>query len=336
LQRLLEAAVAPEFSQQRFDDVRSDLIRRLKNTVAKRPSSQVVDDLNEALLYGDWGEQAVITALESTQLQDLNKYVSEFWKTASAEVLVYGNYQPERVEILSAMLKDVVGTTQPPALPERKLLKLAAGESLQLKADVPHDDSVVAWYLQGADDTWNDRAATALTAQIMSSGFFQELRTEQQLGYVVGAYNFSKARVPALLMLVQSPVADANKVASAMQTFMLQVEPALDQEQFERHKVSLISDIMRPDKNLSERAEFLWQSIAAKEWDFNGRQTLADAVDALTLESWKAYFETVFLAQRHSLQVVTPGRWGVMPNGDYRVYDSAEAIKQGHAVYILP
>jgi insulysin len=99
--------------------------------------------------------------------------------------------------------------------------------------------------------------------------------------------------------------------------------------------VSLVSDILRPDKNLAERGEFYWQSIARKEWDFAGRQTLADAVNALTLSGWTHNFEEVFLAQRHALQVVAPGRWGIVPKGDYRVYDSAAAIRQDHEAYLV-
>jgi len=134
---------------------------------------------------------------------------------------------------------------------------------------------------------------------------------------------------------VQSPVADAAAVVTAMEDFMQEVEPGLDEAQFERHKVSLISDILRPDKNLNERREYYWQAIARKEWDFAGRQTLADAVGALTLDSWKAYYEEVFLKQRHSLQVVAPGKSGLLPKGEFKVFDSAQAIKAGHATYIV-
>lgn len=335
LQRLLDSIVEPTFNPQRFEDVRSDMIRGLQNSVAKRPSSQVVDDLNEALVYGEWGEKALIAALESIDMGSLDGYIRQFWQGATAEVLIYGNYNPDEVEQVSAMLESVVSDRPAPTLPERKVLKLAPGESLRYTVDVPHSDSVVAWYLQGAGDSWQDRAATALTAQIMSSGFFQELRTEQQLGYVVGAFDYPKLDVPGLVMLVQSPVADADTLATAMQAFMLRVEPALDEAQFERHKASLVSDILRPDKNLNERAEYYWQSIARKEWNFDSRQSLADAVQALTLPDWKAYFARVFLQQRHSLQVVAPGKWGVVPQGDARDYDSAEAIKRGHSAYTI-
>jgi insulysin len=237
------------------------------------------------------------------------------------------------VQRLSDMLATVITDQSAPVMPDLKVLKLASGESLQYAVDVQHDDSVVAWYLQGDGNAWQDRAATALTAQIMKSGFFQQLRTEQQLGYVASVFAWPQMDVPGLVMLIQSPVADASAVANAMQKFTLGVEPDLDAAQFERHQAALVNEILRPDKNLWERAEFYWQSIARKQWDFNGREALAGAVKDLTLESWLAYYNRVFLAQRHSLQVVTPGQWDRLPQGGYQRYDSAESIKDGHEAY---
>ncbi len=335
LERLLEVIRSPRFSPTRFEDIRRDKIRKLENSVARRPSSQVVDDLNEALQHGVWGERALISALEETDLAALEDFIRRFWQGATAEALVYGNYRGDRVKQLSQALDSVLAEGPAPALPAVRILKLAGGESLQYPVQVPHDDSVVAWYLQGAGDSWQDRALAAMTAQVMSSGFFQQLRTEQQLGYVVGAYSYPRLEVPGVLMLVQSPVADAAAVADAMQGFMDGVVASLDESQFERHKVSLISDILRPDKNLAERGEFYWQSIARKQYDFAGREAMAAAVGDLTLESWTRAFETVFLERRHSLQVVAPGRAGVLPQGDFRVYDSAGAIKADHDAYVI-
>ena len=211
LRELLDVLVAPSFDAQRFENIRSDMVRQLRNSVAKRPSSQVIDDLREALLYGEWGEQVLIAELEKLDSGALAAYVKEFWRGATAEVLLYGNYRSGIVREISTMLADVVPEETAPALPEVKVLKLAAGESLLYGVDVPHDDAVVAWYLQGKGNSWADRAATLLTGQIMKSGFFQQLRTEQQLGYVVSAFSWPQRDVPGLVMLVQSPVADARR-----------------------------------------------------------------------------------------------------------------------------
>ena len=335
LQRLLEQAQATDYSAQRFDNIRKDMIRTLENRVAKRPSSQVVNDLNEALKYNSWGEEVLIEALQGTKLADLDAYIAGFWQEASAEALIFGNYPEARVAEVSALLDVVLGAGPAPALPPRRILKLAAGESIQFPVSIPHDDAVVAWYLQGNDDQWNDRAMTALTAQIISSGFFDQLRTEQQLGYVVGAYNYPLEQVPGLVLLVQSPSADAAAVAVAMQAYMTGVTPLLELEQFTRHKAALISDILRPDKNLAERAEHYWRSIARKEYDFAGRETLVAAVEAITLQDWAAYYADVFIAQPHALQVVAPGRQGKLPEGRFEVVESAAAIKRDHATYLV-
>lgn len=333
LQELLAAITEASFEAQRFDDIRKDMIRALRNSVADRPSSQVIQDMREALLYGEWGEEAMIAELEQLDLEALQAYASGFWASASAEVMIYGNYRPDFVQQVSGMLEEVIPASAAPPLPELQVLKLAAGEKLLYDVDVPHDDSVVAWYLQGGGNEWHDRAVTALTAQIMKSGFFQQLRTEQQLGYVVTAFSWPQMEVPGLVMLVQSPVADAPTVEKAMETFLLALPADLDEAQFARHKAALVSDILKPDKNLWERAEFYWQSIAIKQLDFEGRQALAEAVKALTLDSWNAYYSRVFLQQPHSLQVVAPGRWGKLPAGDTTRFDDAGALKQDHQTY---
>ena len=333
LQELLQVMANPNFDSQRFDNIRKDMIRALENSVAKRPSSQVLDDLRESLLYGEWGEEPVIAALRGMQVEDLNAYVVNFWGSANAEAMIYGNYSPDSVQALARKLDLVLPDGVAPDLQPLKVLKIAEGESLLYPVQVEHDDAVLAWYLQGAGNSWKDRAATALTVQIMKSGFFQQLRTEQQLGYIVSTFAWPQLDVPGLVMLIQSPVADAAALSDAMSAFLGDVPLAVDEEQFQRHRDALINEVLRPHKNLWEQAEFYWQSIAKKQYEFNGRQTMANAIKSLNREQWQAYFEEVFLNQQRSLQVAAPGARGQFPRGAGRSIESAVQLKSGHAVY---
>jgi insulysin len=335
LEQLLASMETLAIEHQRFENIREDMIRSLQNSVAKRPSNQVMDDLREALLYGDFGEQALIDALRGMELDQLEEYARAFWAGAQAWVLIYGNYARATVSQVAEMVSGLLPAAPAPQQPPLRVLRLAPGESLLYPVEVSHDDAVLAWYLQGADNTWRDRAATALTAQIMESGFFQELRTEQQLGYVVGTFAWPQLEVPGLVMLIQSPVADARSLSAAMALFLQGVEGNLDEEQFGRHRATLVSEILQPDKNLWQRAEFYWQSISRGQWDFDGRDSLAAAVESFTLESWRDYYNRVFLKRPRSLQVVAPGRWGRLPGSDARRYESADAIKAGHDTYLV-
>jgi len=335
LEQLLDVMKRSEFDAARFENIRTDMVRALNNAVAKRPSSQIIDDLREALLYGQWGEAALVRELEALQLADVEMYADAFWNSVTAEALLYGNYDKTAVAELSSAIGVLMAEGPAPTLPSLEVLRLGAGEMLQFVVDVPHDDAVVAWYLQGENNGWSDRAATALTAQTMKSGFFQQLRTEQQLGYIASAFAWSQLDVPGLVMLVQSPSHSAREVADSMQAFMEQLDESLEGGQFERHKQALINEILQPDKNLWQRAEFYWQSIAKKQGNFDGRTKLASAVEALSQEDWLEYYNRVFLEQRHSLQVVSAGREDELPTGAGKVVRSASAIKSEHATYII-
>ncbi|MFN2329873.1 MAG: insulinase family protein [Chromatocurvus sp.] len=335
LERLLGVIAEPAFTQDRFDNVRADLVRSLENAVAKRPSSQVLDDLREALQYGEYGEEVLIDELQALDLKSLMAYADGFWRDAQAEALLYGNYPSSAVGELSVLLDAHLSDGEAPGLPPLRVLKLAADESIRFATDVPHADAVVAWYLQGPGDAVEDRAAASLTAQAMRSGFFQQLRTEQQLGYVVSAFAWPQHDVPGLVMLVQAPGHSSAHVADAIQTFMEGLEEEVDEASYLRHRQALVNDIMEPDKNLLERAEYYWQSIARKQLAFDRRERLAAAVEGMSRDQWLDYYREHFLEHRRSLLVVAPGEQGDMPKGPARELDAADAVKAGHAVYTI-
>lgn len=335
LDRLLDVVQTSSFGEQRFDNIRADMIRNLENSVAKRPSSQVTDDVREALLHGEWGEESLVEALQVMTLAALDRWVADFWVQATAETMLYGNYDAAIVPELAERVGELLGDGEPPSLPPLRVTRIAPGESLFYPVEVDHDDAVVGWYLQGRDRSWQDRAATALTAHIIKTGFFQELRTEQQLGYVVSAFPWPQLDIPGLMLLIQSPSASAPAVTRAIDAYMAGVTGGLDEEQFLRYRKSLVAEIQRPDKNLWERAEFYWQSIAKKEFAFDGRQQMADAVSSLSLEDWSAYFTAVFRERRHSLLVVAPGREESLPEGYGETVESAAALKARQAFYTV-
>ncbi len=168
------------------------------------------------------------------------------------------------------------------------------------------------------------------SAQITKSGFFQQLRTEQQLGYVVSALYWPQYDVPALGFVIQSPSASAPEVATAIESFLrgtLEGELAITGEQFGRHKLALVNEIMQPHKNIWEESEYFWDAIAKRELDFDSRQRLVEAVEAISFEAWQAWFQEHMVAAPAAVPVTTAGRWGERPEGSV-VEGAADLQKQ--------
>jgi secreted Zn-dependent insulinase-like peptidase len=334
LERLLESIAAMKFDVQRFDSIRRDMVLELQNTVARRPSSQLIDDLRRAIGSGVYDEPEMIEALEALTPETLESYRKSFWASVRAEGLLYGNYEPEVTEQVADLIDALLESGEGEAALAPTVLRLGAGDSLQLESSIEHDDAVVAWYLQGAGQSWEDRAAMALTAQIVQSGFFQQLRTEQQLGYIVSSFAWPQYNVPALMLLVQSPSHAVPDVYRSMRVFLDDTLAEITQEQYLRHQQSLLRDILKPHENLGERAEFYWQSIAYREWGFDTPQQLAAAVEQIDFARWQAYFRRNLLESPRSLLAFSSGAKGLAPalEGAER-FASPETLRGGRARY---
>ncbi|WOJ96543.1 insulinase family protein [Congregibacter brevis] len=335
VEELLTKIWEQEFDPARFERIRRSLVLGLQNTVARRPTSQLIDDLRRALSTGSYDEEDLIAALEKLDVEALDAYRDEFWESVKIEGLLYGNYVRSDVQTMSETLDVLLqtGAGAPALAPE--VLRIAEGDDLELRAQIQHNDAVVAWYLQGEGQTWRDRAMVSLTAQITESGFFQQLRTEQQLGYIVSSFAWPQYDVPALMLLIQSPSHSAEHVYGAMQQFLLDTAKDITEEQFDRHRQALINATLKPQENLGQRAEFYWQSLATREWDFDSPQQMAAAIESISYADWQQAYRRMFLEDRRSLLALTPGAKGLPSKDGAEVFESPEALREGRETLII-
>lgn len=115
------------------------------------------------------------------------------------------------------------------------------------------------------------RARTSLLGQIVSEPAFNVLRTKEQLGYVTNA----AAMRNGLRVLVQSE-RDPVYVESRIETFLESLKELIEEmpeDDFERHKQSLIAKREEKPKNLSEESRRYWQRIADKYYEFGKWKT---------------------------------------------------------------
>ena len=138
--------------------------------------------LREATNHSTLSDEQRLVTLKTMTLEDTLAIAKAFWRSVQIEALLYGNYAPEDAQPVIAALQPLVASEQE-NLPALKVTRLPTSRQ-QLTDVLDHNDSVVSWYIQGGSRNYQDRALYALTAQAMKSGFFQQLRTEQQLGYI--------------------------------------------------------------------------------------------------------------------------------------------------------
>jgi secreted Zn-dependent insulinase-like peptidase len=174
------------------------------------------------------------------------------------------------------------------------VVKLANGDSYVRKVDNTQDDSAVVLYYQGPDKEFSSRARIALLVNMMGPAFFEALRTEKELGYIVFASPMSILERPGIAFVVQSPIADPAALQQHIENFIDEYGEqiaALDQSTFDQHKRAVLNSLMEADSTLDERTGRYWNELDRGHYDFDVREKLAAALNDVNLAELKASYQ---------------------------------------------
>jgi secreted Zn-dependent insulinase-like peptidase len=317
LSRIVDTIANADFDNGRFDNIRQDLVRQLENVKSAPAYSQVSNATRRVLQNGRYKEEVLIAELQKLTPEAIAAHASTLWNSSGVEVLLNGNYAATEAASLRQALAPLMRNELELAPPEMRLVRLEPGRDYVYQAEVEHEDSVLFWYLQAGDDSIESRALAGLTGKMIGADYFEELRTDQQLGYVVSAFPWPVMDVPAVAMLVQSPSASATDVLAASREFLAAQagDEGVTEEQFLRHRASLLNEILQPHKNLFEESDYFWREINRTSRDFDTRERLAAAITAVEYEEWMAWYQRFAVEAPASLLVVAPGRWQEVPAG---------------------
>jgi len=310
LSRTLDAVAAPAFSQQDFDKVKEELLRELQNRERQSPYLRLRNTWEATLSKTSHEHQAYQSAVAAVTLKDVQEFSQKWLRSLNVDALIHGNVVESDALKLSAIInsKLMLGDRLHPD-PQGLFVKIPAGtREFVYTLPVNHPDVAVMQYWQGANDSVDEQARMRFLSQLMGSDFFHELRTQQQLGYVVYGSYYPLARVPGLAFLVQSPSHSAQQIDSSMTAFLesyARTLATMKPEQFERHRAALLLQLQESPKSLAEQGGEWWADIANRYPDFDHRQQLVAQVSRMTHKTIADYYWKTFLApERRKLVVI--------------------------------
>ncbi|MGH1439571.1 MAG: insulinase family protein [Cellvibrionaceae bacterium] len=300
LYKLMEVLIAEieraTFESQRFDQLKTDTLRRWRNNEKKTPYHQLYNQLAVDLYTPYWSDKAKINALTDVSLSELHEFAKNWRKGAQIKGLFYGNLSQVWIKDWEPLLDGIVlgdGTLVPPV----KVAKLQRADSKLAQYDfrvVDHSDKAVMLYVQGSDDSLETQAAMVVLRQLLQSPFYSSLRTEQQLGYIVFLGSLQLKEVPGSVFVVQSPSASLEKMRTAIKTFISDYEAKLPDD-ITVYQQAVITQLLEAPTSLSVSANDYWSNILRGNMQFDRRQMLAEAVKALTSEQLKQAYQNSVL-----------------------------------------
>ena len=286
MQLILSRFAERDFSATRFDNIKQQLLRNWQNSAQDRPISQLFNALTGILQPNNPPYSALVEALETIEVDELASFVDAILAELHVEMFVYGDWTKADALSLGSTLKDALRVhNQQYEEALRPLVMLGKNGSFQREVFCDQEDSATVLYYQCDDTSPRSIALYSLANHLMSATFFHEIRTKQQLGYMVGTGNLPLNRHPGIALYVQSPNAAPIELIRSIDEFLnafYMVLLELNEYQWHSSKRGLWNQIATPDTTLRGRAQRLWVAIGNKDTEFNQREVVLEELKKLT------------------------------------------------------
>ncbi|CAM2796086.1 insulinase family protein [Vibrio rarus] len=286
LKMILDKFAQRQFEAQRFDTIKGQMLRKWRNASKDRPLSQLFNQLAGLLQPNNPTAGVLADVLETVSIDQLPEFVSTLLGKLHVEMFVFGDWTQQAAQQIADELKEALRVdNQQYKESLRPLVKLGNNGTFQREVQCDQDDSAVVVYHQGCDSEPISVATFTLANHLMSSAFFNEIRTKQQLGYMVGTGNMPLNRIPGIVLYVQSPVAAPIDLVASIDEFLnafYMVLLELTEAQWQNSKQGLLNQIMSPDNNLRTKGQRLWVAIGNKDQQFNNREQVVEHIQTLT------------------------------------------------------
>ena len=289
--RLLDA-VAPglveiKLSDERFAALKERMLRELAAFDRVDAYQTLAETRRRALREFHYRPDEQLPLAREVTLAQVREFARGLYARGKWEAISYGNVgAPEA----SAAVRRVVSRLQTQAVPEaellrRRLLVSAPGEAVRTSERLQVNNSAFRREFVLGGDTPELRAATLVLANYIAEPFYAEMRTRQQLGYIVAANTAADERTQFAYFIIQSGEQPADVLEARAEAFTRQLPAqlaALPDATWNTIVAGARAKLEEKDKSIAERAA-RWFDLAYEHGaDWGRHESTLAALDALT------------------------------------------------------
>ncbi|WP_447554219.1 insulinase family protein [Vreelandella sp. EE22] len=303
IEQAIEQLKTARITDEIFERVSYQLQREWRNAPQSSLYGQAGRVVGEALLTPQWNSRELLDASRRLKRHHLEDFRRRFLSELYVDAMAVGNSSPELAREQARRVRDAL-TPRLSSADIANLTPLAiehGGEVLH--PDSARDESLVLRYVQGRDQSEQEQATLGVIAQWLSTPFYQTLRTEQQLGYIVNASYSSLLEAPGVAFIVQSAEVQSDEIAQRIGAFLddaTQELESLDDAALAPHRQAVAERLRQRDTSLGEMANRYWQATAYTPVRFDRQERLIEKVSTVSVQDIQAAWPALMA---HTLDV---------------------------------
>ena len=249
---------------------------------------------------GQYSRDSLIAAASEVTPESLREFIEQELSTSYVRIYLFGNYSASYATELSELLTSTLSAGDNAGYVRPKVYAPQKGDRIVYQEELPIEDLGMLYLFAAPEPSIENLARGELVSAHLSSRAFNQLRTEEQLGYAAGGFATELGDYPMLGLYIQTPVkAPVDMLArfDAYRTEFAKDFDSLTEEDFERIKAGVLTTLTEPPKNLSEEASPFVSDWTRERYSFDTRARLIKAVQAVSLSEAQAYYRDTMLAE---------------------------------------
>jgi len=223
--------------------------------------------------------------VKAITLDEVVAYRDNLIHDATPELLAVGNLSADSVTQLGRELKQQM-QTQGTHLWRNNYVSFAKPLKANLqKAGSSTDSALAALYVPLGYGEYQSMANSSMLSQIVQPWFYNQLRTEEQLGYAVFAFQMPIGRQWGIGFLLQSNSKQPAYLLQRYQAFYPQAEKRLrtmPQSDFAQYQQAMINQLQQRPQTLDEEAARYGRDFDRQNYAFDTRQKVIEQIQQLT------------------------------------------------------
>jgi len=276
-----------ELSPERFESMKESVIRTLRSYTQTEAFSLARDYSTATMREFYFLDNHSLDQAEAVTWEQVQRAARNFMAKGKIEAIVHGHVTPAVAAALTRRIATAIGATPAPAdeLLRRQHVQINPGETL-LITDVIEgvNSSYRASYLL-PDDIPATRAAATVVGNFMRTPYFDELRTNQQLGYIVGSAAGASLDQWLLLYVIQSSEFDVDEQRARSEVFLASLPAklaAVDETTWATLIAGARAQFEEKPKSIAEKAARMFSYGYDYDTDWDRRSATLTALDNLT------------------------------------------------------
>lgn len=325
---LLTQIVLNEDFEQNFAQVKEKQFQSLSNALLNKPINRLFSRLSVLMQQHNQAPLAMADIMQKLVLQDVLETKQKLLSQFHLEAFMYGDWSIEDARQVSPALEHFRKRYTPGDKLHRGVANVTQSPILLHEVNCQDQDPAVVIYFQAPDASIKNIALTILTEQLLATPFFNHIRTDRQLGYLVGSGYIPYNQYPGIGFYIQSPHTQANILVDAIHDFLHHMLKSLPDSHFvwESLKHSVIKQLKDKDTSLSMTSQRLWMSIGNQDRDFTYNQKMTEVMLELEFSELTCYLHALVSRNGFGEMILYNG---VSPNlSDAEVVNDIQSFKQ--------